>query len=99
MLKKDNFFKNYFVNSSKYNKNLKKTKKDLIPQLKMVLKGIKRLPILLLNNSLSSLSLIELANYEITMVECMHDVAYHIDNVLVELPNHVKPNDKIVLNS
>ena len=27
MLKKDNFFKNYFVNSSKYNKNLKKTKK------------------------------------------------------------------------
>ena len=27
MLKKDNFFKNYFVNSSKYNKNLKKIKK------------------------------------------------------------------------
>ena len=27
MLKKDNFFKNYFGNSSKYNKNLKKTKK------------------------------------------------------------------------
>ena len=27
MLKKDNFFKNYFINSIKYNKNLKKTKK------------------------------------------------------------------------
>ena len=27
MLKKDNFFKNYFINSSKYKKNLKKTKK------------------------------------------------------------------------
>ena len=27
MLKKDNFFKNYFVNFSKYNKSLKKTKK------------------------------------------------------------------------
>ena len=27
MLKKDNFFKNYFVNSRKYNNNLKKTKK------------------------------------------------------------------------
>ena len=27
MLKEDNFFKNYFTNSSKYNKNLKKTKK------------------------------------------------------------------------
>jgi len=27
MLEKDNFFKNYFINLSKYNKNLKKTKK------------------------------------------------------------------------
>ena len=27
MLKKDNFFKSYFVNSSKYNRNIKKTKK------------------------------------------------------------------------
>ena len=27
MLKKDNFFKNHFNNSSQYNKNLKKTKK------------------------------------------------------------------------
>ena len=27
MLKKDNFFKNYFINSNKYNRNLKKTKK------------------------------------------------------------------------
>ena len=27
MLKKDNFFKNYFINLSKYNKNLKKTKR------------------------------------------------------------------------
>ena len=27
MLKKDNFFKNYFINLSKYNKNVKKTKK------------------------------------------------------------------------
>jgi len=29
MLKKDNFFKNYFINLRKYNKNLKKTKKVL----------------------------------------------------------------------
>ena len=27
MLKKDNFFKSYFINLRKYNKNLKKTKK------------------------------------------------------------------------
>ena len=28
MLKKDNFFKNYFIGSSKYKKNLKKAKKN-----------------------------------------------------------------------
>ena len=27
MLKKDNFFKNYFINLNEFNKNLKKTKK------------------------------------------------------------------------
>ena len=27
MLKKDNFFKNYFINLNQFNKNLKKTKK------------------------------------------------------------------------
>ena len=27
MLKKDNFFKSYFINSSKYNRNIKRTKK------------------------------------------------------------------------
>ena len=52
MLKKDNFFKNYFINLSKYNKNLKKTKKifnsfivdlknDKIPLLKSYEKDYK----------------------------------------------------------
>jgi len=33
MLKKDNFFKSYFINLRKYNKNLKKTKKEVRSQL------------------------------------------------------------------
>ena len=35
-----------------------------------------------------------LARYEIAMVECMHGIANHIDNILEELPNHLKSEDK-----
>ena len=63
--------------------------------LKKVLRGAKRLPILLLNNSLSDLNRLGLANYEITVVECMHGIANRIENILVELPNHLKSEDKV----
>ena len=75
-------------------KGFKNTLKDLAPLLKKVLKGAKRLPILLLNNPLSNLSSLGLVNYEITLIECMHDIANHIDNLLVELPNHIRPEDR-----
>ena len=52
------------------------------------------MPILLLNNPLSDLSSLGLASYEITLIECMHDIANHIDNLLVELPNHLRPEDR-----
>ena len=52
------------------------------------------MPILLLNNPLSDLSSLGLANYEITLIEGMHDIANHIDNLLVELPNHLRPEDR-----
>ena len=55
------------------------------------------MPVLLLNNPLTDLSRLGLSKYEITLVECMHDVANHIDNLLVELPHHVKPEDKTEL--
>ena len=32
-----------------------------------------------------------------SMVECMHDIAGHIDNILVELP-HLKIDDKKIVN-
>ena len=75
-------------------KGFKNTLKDLEPLLKKVLRGAKRLPILLLNNPLSDLSSLGLVNYEITLIECMHDIANHIDNLLVELPNHIRPEDR-----
>ena len=61
-------------------KHLTNILKDLEPMLKKVLR---------LNNPLSDLNKLGLANYEITLVECMHDIANHIDNILVELPNHL----------
>ena len=74
--------------------NLKSTKKDLVPELKKVLRGIKRVPILLLHNPLKDLNQLGLARYEIVMVECMHDIANHIDNILEELPNNLHGDDK-----
>ena len=50
-----------------------------------------------MNNPLDDLNYLGLGSYEISLAEGMHDIAYHIDNVLVELPNHVKPADKIKL--
>ena len=32
------------------------------------------------------------------MVECMHDIAHHIGNILLELPNHLQLDDKIKIN-
>ena len=77
----------------------KDTKKDLLPTLKKELRGAKRVPILLLNNLLTiDLKNLGLSKYDLSMVECMHDVAGHIDNILVELPHHLKTDDKKVVN-
>ena len=52
------------------------------------------MPILLLNNPLKDLNQMGLGKYEIVMIECMHDIANHIDNIFEELPNHLKGEDK-----
>ena len=70
-------------------KGFRNTLKDLASLLKKVLRGAKRLPV-----PLSDLSSLGLVNYEITSIECMHDIANHIDNLLVELPNHIRPEDR-----
>ena len=76
----------------------KSTKKDLLPILKKELRGAKRVPILLLNNPLIDLNILGLSKYEMSMVECMHGLAGHIDNILVELPHHLKIDDKKIVN-
>ena len=64
-------------------KHLKSTLKDLAPVLKKELRGVKRLPILLLNNP-------GLAKYEITLVECMHDIAHHNLSKCFNLPVSIR---------
>ena len=78
--------------------NVKPTKKDLVPKLIKALRGVKRVPIIMLNSPLTDFDQMGLARYEISMVECMHDISCHIDNLLEELPHHLKPNDKLKVN-
>ena len=63
------------------------------------LRGTKRVPVLLFANPLVDLKILGLNKYEMSMVECMHDIAGHIDNVLVELPHHLKIDDKQKVNA
>ena len=78
--------------------HLKITKKDLVPVLKKELRGLKRVPILVFNDPLIDLKQLGLSKYELAMVECMHDMAGHIANILEELPNHLKADDKNKMN-
>ena len=73
---------------------LGKNKNDLGHALKKSLKGIKRVPVILLHNPLKELKEIGLPTYEFAMVEPMHDVAKHIQNVLEEFAHHLKEPHK-----
>ena len=78
--------------------HLKKTKKDLLSTLKKTLKGIKRVPIIMMQNPLKRLGELGLDKYEVSMIECMHDLAHHIENVLEELPHHLSDPHKSQFN-
>ena len=69
---------------------LKETKKDLTPTLKKHLKGAKRLPILIMNDPQIDLKTLNLEQYEICTIECMHDIAGHIEHVLGQLSNFIR---------
>ena len=62
--------------------------------LKLTLKGNKRVLFLLFYNPSADLEHLNLSFYEIDMVEPMHDIAGHIENILTELPHHMHPKDK-----
>ena len=74
----------------------KATKKDLLPILKKESRGVKCVGNTQLHNNpvIIDFKILALPKYEMSMVECMHDIASHIDNILVELPHHLKIDDK-----
>ena len=76
----------------------KATKKDILTILKKELRGAKPTPFPLLNNPLTDLKSLGLAKYEMSMVECIHEIAGHIDNIQVKLPHHLKIDDKKIVN-
>ena len=61
--------------------------KERLQLLKDTLKGIQRVPTLLLNNPTETLQQLHLEGYTILDCEPLHDIKGHIDNLLQELPH------------
>ena len=57
----------------------------MLPTLKKTLKGIKRV-IIMMQDPLRHLGELGLDKYEISMIESIHDLVHHIENILEELP-------------
>ena len=51
-----------------------------------------------MQNPLKHLGELGLDKYEVSMIECMHDLAHHIENVLEELPHHLSHPHKTQFN-
>lgn len=67
--------------------DFERTKKERLQLLKDTLKGIQRVPTLLLNNPTEALTQLNLEGYTILDCEPLHDIKGQIDNILQELPH------------
>ena len=56
--------------------------------------GVQRLPALLVNYPDKPLAQLGLDKYEILPIEPLHDVGHHIENVIAELPHHLREDEK-----
>ena len=72
-------------------------KQELQTLLYMELRGIQRLPALLVNSPQIALQQAQLEKYEILPSEPLHDIGHHIENVLTELPEHLDTTEKQAL--
>ena len=71
-------------------------KPDLRKTLHQTLRGVVRVPSLLLANPTQSLSSLNLDSYEIIASEPLHDIKGHIMNIITELPHILPPGDTAV---
>ena len=65
----------------------KMTRADLQKLLDQVLKGVLRVPALLLENPTEELSSLNLGRYEIVASEPLHDIKGHLINLITEIPD------------
>lgn len=70
-------------------------KKELQQNLKDHLKGVQRVPALLINEQDKSLKDINLDMYEVLPTEPLHDVKEHIANVVSEITHHLTDVEKV----
>jgi hypothetical protein len=66
---------------------------DLDTLLNEVLRGVSRVPALLLTNPLQQLSSLNLGKYEIVASEPLHDIKGHLINLITELPSILPPGE------
>ena len=64
----------------------KAKREDLQKSLDLILRGVMRVPALLLTNPTQSLSSLNLAKYEIAASEPLHDLKGHLINLITEIP-------------
>lgn len=73
-------------------------KSDLSRDLKKALRGVQRVPSLLLQNPTQPLSELHLQHYQILDCEPLHDIKGHIQNVIQELPGLLDQSTRTKLN-
>ena len=66
---------------------------DLQKSLDKILRGVMRVPALLLSNPTQQLTSLNLEKYEIVASEPLHDIKGHVINLITELPNILPPGD------
>lgn len=71
-------------------------REDLQRTLDETLRGVARVPALLLTNPTQDLAALNLQSYEIVACEPLHDIKGHITNVITELP-YILPTGNIAL--
>ena len=69
-------------------------KPALQSQLREELRGIQQVPVLCFPNQSASMKDLNLTQYEVVLVEPLHDLKEHINNILQELPKHLTNEEK-----
>ncbi len=68
-------------------------KANLQKELDEILRGVVRVPVLLITNPTQSLTSLNLSKYEVVASESLHDIKGHIINLITEIPHILPPGN------